>query len=69
MRVKKFSLHVHPYVAAFINSGSPSLKWRWKMKYSLGFKLIPNQSLALLEYRIFDDKRNEIDLKEEIEVK
>lgn len=69
LRVKKFSLHVHPYVAAFINSGSPSLKWRWKMKYSLGFKLIPNQSLALLEYRIFDDKRNEIDLKEEIEVK
>lgn len=68
-RVKKFSLHVHPYVAAFINSGSPSLKWKWKMKYSLGFKLVPNQSLALLEYRIFDDRRNEIDLKEEIEVK
>ncbi|MBQ3555333.1 MAG: Rne/Rng family ribonuclease [Bacteroidales bacterium] len=69
MRVKRFSLHLHPYVAAYINSGIFSLKMRWKLKYSPFFKIIPNQSLALLEYKIYDNKRNEIDLKDEIEVK
>ncbi|MEG1573697.1 MAG: Rne/Rng family ribonuclease [Bacteroidales bacterium] len=69
LKVKRFSIHVHPYIAAFINSGFPSIKWRWRMEYALCFKLIPNQSLALLEYKIYDSKNNEIDLKEEIEVK
>ena len=69
MKVRRFSLHLHPYVAAYLNSGIFSLKTKWKFKYSLFFKIIPNQSLALLEYKIFDNKRNEIDLKDEIEVK
>ena len=32
-------------------------------------KVIPNQSLAYLEYKFFDAEKNEIDLKEEIEIK
>lgn len=68
-KVKKFSLHVHPYIAAYINRGIFSLKWRWKRKYSRRFRLIPNESLALLEYKIYDGEGNEIDLKEEIEIK
>lgn len=69
MRVRRFSLHLHPYVAAYVNSGIFSLKMKWRLKYSPFFKIIPNQSLALLEYKIYDNKRNEIDLKDEIEVK
>ena len=68
-KVKKFSLHVHPYIAAYINRGIFSLKWRWKRKYTHRFRLIPNESLALLEYKIYDGEGNEIDLKEEIEIK
>ena len=33
------------------------------------FNLIPNQSLAFLEYRFYDREGTEIDLKEEIEIK
>lgn len=68
-KVKKFSLHVHPYIAAYITQGFFSLLWRWKNKYTRRFKLIPNQSLALLEYKIYDGEGQEIDLKEEIEIK
>ena len=68
-KVKKYSLHVHPYIAAYINQGFFSLYWKWKSKYTRRFKLIPNQSLALLEYKIYDSEGHEIDLKEEIEIK
>ncbi|MCD7711046.1 MAG: Rne/Rng family ribonuclease [Porphyromonadaceae bacterium] len=67
--VKKFSLHVHPYIAAYINQGFFSLLRKWRNSYGRQFKLIPNQSLALLEYKFYDSEGQEIDLKEEIEIK
>ena len=69
LRVTRFSLHVHPFIAAYINKGFFSLKWQWRFKYAFRFKLIPNQSLAFLEYRFYDREGTEIDLKEEIEIK
>lgn len=69
LKIKNFTLHVHPFIAAYVNKGFFSLKWRWKCKYSFRFKLIPDQSLAFLEYKFFDSEKNEIDLKEEIEIK
>ena len=69
LKVRNFSLHVHPFIAAFINKGFFSLKWQWRCKYAFRFKLIPNQSLAFLEYKFYDGNKNEIDLKEEIEIK
>lgn len=67
--VKKFALHVHPYVAAFINKGLFSLKMKWKMKYSMLMKVIPNQSLGFLEYKFIDSDKNELDMMEETEMK
>ena len=67
--VKKFVLHVHPYVAAFINKGIFPLSWRWKMKYTYGLKVIPNQSLAFMEYKFIDPDKNELDMLEEKEIK
>jgi ribonuclease G len=69
LKVKKFTLHVHPYVAAFINKGFPSLKWQWKWRYGMGIKLIPNQNLAFLEYHFYEPGGEEIDLKQDFEVK
>src|SRR5690554_863115 len=34
LKVKKFSLHVHPYVAAFIQQGLFSLKRKWRKKFN-----------------------------------
>ncbi|HCO68729.1 MAG TPA: ribonuclease E/G [Dysgonomonas sp.] len=69
LNVKKFTLHVHPYIAAFISKGCPSLKWKWKWRYGFGMKIIPDQSLAFLEYHFYDSNKEEIDLKQEIELK
>ncbi len=66
--IKRFTLHVHPYVAAFINQGVFSLKRRWQMKYGLGVKIIPNQKMAFLQYEFYDSKRQFIDMQEENEV-
>ncbi|MDR2041699.1 MAG: Rne/Rng family ribonuclease [Tannerella sp.] len=67
--VKKFTLHTHPYVAAYINKGIWSLALQWKMKYSTGMKIIPDQSLAFLEYKFYDQEKNELDMQEEKEMK
>ncbi len=61
----KLRLFVHPYVYAYINQGIISLKQRWRMKYGLGLRIIPDQSLAFLQYRFVDSEGNEIDMKEE----
>lgn len=39
------------------------------MKYGFGIKIIPDQSLAFLQYRFTDIQGEEIDMKEEIEIK
>lgn len=67
--VKKLHLHVHPYVAAYITKGIFSLKNKWQMKYGFGIKIIPNQSLAFLQYVFYDAEGQEIDMKEENELK
>lgn len=68
LKVKKFSCHIHPYVAAFVNKGIFSLKHKWRIKYGSGIKIIPNQELAFLEYRFYDSQGEEIDVKEELNV-
>ena len=65
LKVKKFKMYVHPFVNAYIKRGLISLYTRWRMEYGFGFKIVPNQSLAYLEYRVFDLKGEEIDIKEE----
>ena len=66
--IKRFSLHVHPYVAAFINQGVFSLTRRWQMKYGLGIRVIPSQKMAFLQYEFYDTKQQFIDMQEENEV-
>lgn len=67
--IKTFYLHVHPYVAAYINKGFVSLKRKWQMRYGLGVHIVPSQKLAFLQYEFYDSKRQFIDMKEEIETK
>lgn len=67
--VKKFYLHVHPYVAAYINQGVFSLKRKWQLKYGWGVHIISSQKLAFLQYEFYDAQNQFIDMKEEIETK
>ncbi len=67
--ITKFYLHVHPYVAAYINQGIVSLKLKWQMKYGMGVRIIASQKLAFLQYEFYDKDRQFIDMQEEIERK
>ncbi|MCM1070428.1 MAG: Rne/Rng family ribonuclease [[Clostridium] fimetarium] len=65
LKVKDFIMYVHPFVDAYIKKGLISTYRRWKMELGGKFKIMPDQSLAYLQYRVLDSERNEIDLKEE----
>jgi ribonuclease G len=70
LEVKKFSLHIHPYVAAFIQQGLFSMKRKWRKKFNTpGLKIIPNQDFGFLQYEFYDTDGNEIDLKDNVEMK
>ncbi len=68
LKVKKFYLHVHPFVAAYLRKGwFRSIAWKWKLRFGFGFHLIPDQSMELLQYKVIDAHRNEVDLKQPID--
>ena len=69
LKISRFNLHIHPYVAAYVNQGILSMKMRWKMKYGFGITITPNQDMPMLAYKFYDSKGEEIDMKEEIEMK
>ncbi|MDE5941682.1 MAG: Rne/Rng family ribonuclease [Muribaculaceae bacterium] len=65
LKVKDFVLYVHPYVDAYLKKGLLSLYRKWRMELGGKFKILPDESLAYLQYRVIGKDRNEIDLKEE----
>ena len=65
LKVKKFVMYVHPYVDAYIKKGMFSLYGKWRRRYGRSFKIIADESLAYLQYKVVDDAGVEIDLKEE----
>ena len=69
LEVKKFNLHIHPYVAAYVTKGwFTSLKSKWKSKYGVAMKIVPDQKLGMLQYTFYDKDGHEIDPDQEIEV-
>jgi ribonuclease G len=62
---KRFTLHVHPYVAAYINQGFISIKRKWQFKYGFGLQVVASQKLAFLQYEFYDRNKQFIDMKEE----
>lgn len=64
--VRDFIMYVHPYVDAYIKRGIfTSMYGKWRRKLGRCFKVLPDQSLAYLEYKVLDSTRNEIDLRDE----
>ena len=65
LKVKKFTMYIHPYVDAYVKKGFISVYSKWRRKYGRSFKVLPDQSLAYLQYKVLDTEGREIDLKEE----
>lgn len=59
---KNISLHVHPYVDAFIKQGGflRSKQWKWYFKYKQWVKVEGVSSQGMLEYKFFNKEMDEI---------
>lgn len=57
---KKLVLNVHPFVAAYLKKGFPSLRSKWLFEHKKWVKIIPRDAYTYLEYRFFDEQGKEI---------
>ena len=68
LKYRKFTLFVHPFVYAYMKQGFPSLVFKLRLKYGLFFKILPNQSFSLLEYKFVDKRGEDIDVRDSREM-
>jgi len=57
---KKVKLNVHPFVAAYLKKGFPSIRSKWFFEHKKWVKIIPRDAYTYLEYRFFDQEGKEI---------
>ncbi len=64
--LRDFVMYVHPYVDAYIKKGLFSTMYgKWRRTLGRCLKIVPDQSLAYLQYRAVDKDGKDIPLREE----
>ncbi len=58
----KLSLHAHPFVAAYLTKGFPSMQMKWWWKSGKWVKIVGDEQLGILEYKFYGAENNEIRL-------
>ena len=53
---KKIILNVHPFIAAYLKKGIPSIQQRWFAKYKKWIKVLPRDAYQYLRFDFTDDK-------------
>lgn len=56
-KVKDISLHVHPFVAAYLTKGIASIQFKWFLTYKKWIKIVPRDSYKYLQFN-FLNKNN-----------
>ena len=51
---KKITLHTHPFIAAFLTKGFPSVRTKWFMEHKKWVKVQPRDAYTYFEYHFFD---------------
>lgn len=54
---KEISLHLHPFLAAYLLKGVPNIRFKWYMKYKKWVKIVPRDSYKYLQFN-FLNKNN-----------
>ncbi|MCL5127502.1 MULTISPECIES: ribonuclease E/G [unclassified Algibacter] len=57
---KKLTLNTHPFIAAFITKGFPSMRSKWFFEHKKWVKILPRDAYTYLEYHFFDKDGNQI---------
>ena len=66
--ITNFKMYLHPFVDAYIKKGLFSVYSKWRRNFGRKFKIVADESLAYLQYKVIDSSGKEIDLKEEKDV-
>ena len=59
---KRVTLNTHPFIAAFITKGFPSIRLKWYFKHKKWVKIMPRDAYTYLEYRFKNDNGKTIKL-------
>jgi ribonuclease G len=51
---KKITLNTHPFIAAFLTKGFPSIRSKWYFEHKKWVKILPRDAYTYLEYHFFD---------------
>ena len=54
---KDLYLHIHPFLAAYLTSGTPSIRANWFIKYKKWVRIVPRDAYLYLEFRFLDKNR------------
>ena len=54
------NLNIHPFIAAYLEKGYPSVRLKWYFKHGLNLKLRSNDAYQFLQYNFFDSSNNTI---------
>lgn len=54
---KTVTLHVHPFIAAYLTKGISSIRFGWYLKYKKWIKIIPRDAYTYLYYRFHFNKK------------
>jgi len=57
---KKLTLNTHPFIAAFLTKGFPSVRTKWFMEHKKWVKIQPRDAYTYLEYHFHDKDGKEI---------
>ncbi|MDW5290618.1 ribonuclease E/G [Formosa sp. PL04] len=57
---KKVVLNTHPFIAAFLTKGFPSIRSKWFVEHKKWVKILPRDAYTYLEYHFFDKDGNQI---------
>jgi len=57
---KTLMLNTHPFVAAYLTKGFPSMRLKWLFKHKVRVKIIPRDAYTYLEYHFFDKNNKEV---------
>lgn len=57
---KQLTLNTHPFIAAFLTKGFPSIRSKWFFEHKKWVKVLPRDAYTYLEYHFFDKDGNKI---------
>lgn len=59
---KKLTLNTHPFIAAYLTKGFPSIRSKWFFEHKKWVNILPRDAYTYLEYHFFDKNGNKIKL-------